>query len=205
MLDFPQLVAECTEGVAPVFLERIVSVESSFNPWAIGVVGGYLARQPANRSEAVATARALHDAGWNFSLGLGQVNRHNLSRYGLDYESVFEPCDNLRVTARIFDECLQRARGALPEERAQKAAFSCYYSGNFTRGLQPEGSEQQSYVDRIMAVSTTQPAVDVTVAAIPVIAAPSKRTPAAPPKAQKSGARLSRPAPHSGVKELRGD
>lgn len=204
MLDFPHLISECTEGVAPAFLERIVSVESSFNPWAIGVVGGYLARQPVTQSEAVATARALHEAGWNFSLGLGQVNRYNLSKYGLDYESVFKPCDNLRVTARIFAECLQRARGVLPEERAQKAAFSCYYSGNFTRGLQPEGVEQRSYVDRIMAVNTTQPAIDAAVA-IPVIATSRNRTPAAPSRSQNAGARLSRPEPQTGVQELRGD
>lgn len=204
MLDFPQLISECTEGVAPAFLERIVSVESSFNPWAIGVVGGYLARQPVTQGEAVATARALHEAGWNFSLGLGQVNRYNLSKYGLDYESVFKPCDNLRVTARIFAECLQRARGALPEEQAQKAAFSCYYSGNFTRGLQPEGVEQRSYVDRIMAVNTTQPAADAAVA-IPVIVTSRNRTSAAPSTSQHAGARLSRPEPQTGVKELRGD
>jgi Transglycosylase SLT domain. len=204
MLDFPQLIAECSDGVAPVILERIVSVESSFNPWAIGVVGGYLARQPANREEAVATARSLHNAGWNFSLGLGQVNRHNLSKYGLDYESVFEPCDNLRVTARIFGECLTRALGSLPEEQAQKAAFSCYYSGNFTRGLRPEGADQQSYVDRIMAVKTTQPSASVAVA-IPVIASPRGSAVSAFREAQSAGGRLSGAEPRHGVKELRGD
>lgn len=202
MMDFPQLIAECTEGVAPVFLERIVSVESSFNPWAIGVVGGYLTRQPLTREEAVATVNALHAGGWNFSLGLGQVNRHNISKYGLDYETAFEPCDNLRATAQIFSECLQRARVSLPEPQAQKAAFSCYYSGNFTRGFQPEGAGQQSYVDRIMAVKTTRTAEDKAAAAIPVIA--TSRHPA-PQNAPVSGGRLSRSQPQTGVKELRGD
>ena len=93
--------------------------------------------------------------------------------------------------------------GRCPKSR-QKAAFSCYYSGNFTRGLQPEGVEQRSYVDRIMAVNTTQPAADAAVA-IPVIATSRNRTPAVPSKPQNAGARLSRPTPQTGVKELRGD
>jgi len=206
MLDFPQLVSECAVEMAPSILERIVSVESSFNPWAIGVVGGRLARQPVNRMEAVATANYLHRAGWNFSLGLGQVNRHNLGKYGLDYNSVFEPCDNLRVTARIFGECLQRARLSLSEEQAQKAAFSCYYSGNFRRGFQPEGRNQQSYVDRIMAVNTTLNTADNTPPPIPVIADSATGSTRSP--ASKSDSRLSRPGKektHSGIKELRGE
>lgn len=210
MLDFPQLIGECAVGVAPSVVERIVSVESAFNPWAIGIVGGRLARQPVSRQEAVATALFLHTAGWNFSLGLGQVNRHNLGKYGLDYESAFEPCDNLRVTARIFGECLLRARQRLPEEKAQKAAFSCYYSGNFSRGFQPEGRSQQSYVDRIMAVETSLSQTDNALTPIPVIADPvgrSKKSPVSQPVNGSDG-RLSRPegrAPHRGVKELRGD
>jgi type IV secretion system protein VirB1 len=52
----------------------LVSVESAFNPWAIGVVGGALVRQPRHRAEAMATAKALQAAGWNFSIGLGQIN-----------------------------------------------------------------------------------------------------------------------------------
>ena len=50
---------------------------------AIGVVGGTLARQPRNIGEALATARALRSAGWNFSVGLGQINVTNFERLGL--------------------------------------------------------------------------------------------------------------------------
>ena len=64
-------------------MHHVVRVESSFNPYAIGVVGGRLARQPANLPEALATVRMLEGRGYNFSLGLAQVNRYNLAKYGL--------------------------------------------------------------------------------------------------------------------------
>ena len=44
-------------------MQHVVQVESSFNPYAIGVVGGRLARQPRNLPEAVATARMLEQRG----------------------------------------------------------------------------------------------------------------------------------------------
>lgn len=90
-MDFAMLADRCAPDVAPQVLERLMKVESSFNPYAIGVVGGRLARQPRYKEEAIATAQHLERAGWNFSLGLGQVNRYNLDKYGLDYETVFDP------------------------------------------------------------------------------------------------------------------
>ena len=38
-------------------MHHVVRVESSGNPYAIGVVGGRLQRQPKNLAEAVATAK----------------------------------------------------------------------------------------------------------------------------------------------------
>lgn len=70
MLDLANLANQCAPDVAPQVLERLMKVESSFNPYAIGVVGGRLVRQPRDKEEAVATARSLHQAGWNFSMGL---------------------------------------------------------------------------------------------------------------------------------------
>ena len=211
MLDFAVLVAQCAPAAAPHVLEGIVRVESSFNPYAIGVVDGRLARQPRNKAEAVATAQALHSAGWNFSMGLGQVNRHNLSKYGLDYEKVFDPCMNIRAAADIFEECFQRAIVSRSERDALLAAFSCYYSGNFQRGFKPEGEAQRSYVDRIVAVmpaATGEYAAPIAVIPLDkekarVVSTEKKRE-----KVQTNGGRLSRPfhgQRQSGVKELRGD
>lgn len=121
----------CAPDVRTETLRRIASIESSFNPYAIGVVGGRLERQPKDAPEALATARMLESQGYDYSLGLIQINRKNFARYGLTPESAFDPCANLRVGGLIFQDCLKRA-GAT--DRALGDALSCYYSGNFTAG-----------------------------------------------------------------------
>jgi len=161
MPDFHALAQQCAPFVHPVTMAAVARVESAFNPYAIGVVGGRLERQPVNMTEALATARALEAAGYNFSLGIGQVNRHNLSRYRLDYQAAFEPCANLRAASLILKDCYDRARGkGLADDSALQAAFSCYYSGNFSTGFRPDFKGQPSYVQKVLdsagGVSTTK-------------------------------------------------
>lgn len=131
----------CTELAVPMeVMQHVVRVESSFNPYAIGVVGGRLVRQPRSLSEAVSTARMLEDKGYNFSLGIAQVNRYNLASYGLDsYERAFEICPNIQAGSRILAECHGRANGDWGK------AFSCYYSGNFSTGF------RHGYVQKVFA------------------------------------------------------
>lgn len=150
MGGFEALAQQCAPAVHPATMAAIVRVESTFNPFAIGVVGGRLQRQPKNAAEAVVTARALEAAGYNFSLGIGQVNRHNLAKYGLDYQTAFEPCVNLKAASLILKECYDRAKANyLDDALALQAAFSCYYSGNFATGFRPDGKGQSSYVQRV--------------------------------------------------------
>lgn len=121
-------------------MQHVVRVESSFNPYAIGIVRGRLARQPRTLGEAVATARMLEQRGYNFSVGLAQVNRYNLARQGLaTYERAFDVCPNLQAGSRILAECHGRAGGSWGR------AFSCYYSGNFTTGY------RHGYVQKVFA------------------------------------------------------
>lgn len=131
----------CPELAVPMeVMQHVVRVESSFNPYAIGVVGARLVRQPRNLGEAVSTARMLEEKGYNFSLGLAQVNRYNLASQGLDsYEKAFEVCPNLQAGSRILAECHGRAGGDWGK------ALSCYYSGNFTRGF------RDGYVQKVFA------------------------------------------------------
>lgn len=131
----------CTDLAVPAeVMQHVVRVESSFNPYAIGVVGGRLARQPQNLPEAVSTARMLEQNGYNFSLGLAQVNRHNLARHGLaEFEKAFEVCPNLKAGSRILAECYQRAGNDWGK------ALSCYYSGNFETGF------RHGYVQKVQA------------------------------------------------------
>lgn len=129
----------CPEmAVSMDVMQHVVQVESSRNPYAIGVVGGRLARQPTRLDEAVATAKMLESNGYNFSLGLGQVNRYNLAKYGLDsYEKAFATCPNLQAASRILAECHSRSGNDWGK------AFSCYYSGNFETGF------RHGYVDKV--------------------------------------------------------
>lgn len=91
-------------------MQHVINVESSSNPYAIGVVGGALVRQPKTLDEALATVRMLEEKGYNFSIGLAQVNRYNLGKYGLDsYEKAFQQCPNLQAGSRILAECYKRS------------------------------------------------------------------------------------------------
>lgn len=140
-------------------MHHVVRVESSYNPYAIGVVGGRLVRQPKNLPEALATVRMLEGRGFNFSIGLAQVNRYNLDKYGLDsYEKAFEPCANLTAGSKILAECYRRAGGDWGK------SFSCYYSGNFSTGYR-HGYVQKIYASirqgRAVEAEPAAPAIEV--------------------------------------------
>lgn len=145
---FNQLAQQCSSGVHPNTLQAVARVESKFNPYAIGVVKGNLKRQPTSLAEAVATTKSLHAKGKNFSMGLMQVNRYNLQAYGLNYETVFDPCKNINAGAKILKDCFDRAGGN--GQTALQKAFSCYYSGNFKFGFKSDFKGQPPYVTKII-------------------------------------------------------
>jgi len=140
---FSMLALACAPLVHASTAHALVSVESSFNPHAIGVVGGVLERQPRNRSEALATAARLQATGWNFSVGLAQINVHNFERLGLTPATAFDPCENLRAMQAVLTECFDRSASDRPNQVALRQALSCYYSGNFVTGF------RQGYVQRV--------------------------------------------------------
>jgi type IV secretion system protein VirB1 len=170
-LDFIALAQQCAPRVSPVTMAAIVRTESGFNPYAIGVVNGRLVRQPASLGEAVATAHALSAAGWNFSVGLAQVNVENWYAYGLTEQRAFDPCRNLAVSAAILQGCFASARRAQPDtgansQSALRASLSCYASGNFSTGY------RTGYVQRVVdnARVAALPSVPVVVPPIVPIA-----------------------------------
>lgn len=166
MLPGMELMGCADLAVPPDVMHHVVHVESAFNPYAIGVVGGRLARQPRTLAEAIATARMLEGRGFNFSLGLAQVNRYNLGRYGLpSYEAAFSACPNLKAGSRILAECRGRSGGDWGK------AFSCYYSGNFETGF------RHGYVRKIFA-SMQAASAPLPPGAVPAIRA----TPGAAPR-----------------------
>lgn len=150
-MDFMALTAGCAPFVHQQTLHALVKVESGFNPFAIGVVRGRLERQPRNVVEAVATAKELERLGYNYSVGLAQVNKHNFRKYGLSIETAFDPCQSLRAGGEILRGCFQSAKGRFSnDQHALRGAFSCYYSGNFQTGFRPDFKGQPSYVDKVV-------------------------------------------------------
>ena len=136
-------------------MSSIVHVESGNNPFAIGVVGDKLQRQPKTLAEATLTAERLQKLGKNFSVGLAQVNLSNFKRTGITNWSVaFDRCSNLTAGAKIFLECHNRSGDDY------RKAISCYYSGNFTTGF------LHGYVQKVTAhmqrsAATTSPDLSV--------------------------------------------
>jgi type IV secretion system protein VirB1 len=140
---FSALAVACAPAVHASTTEALVAIESGFNPHAIGVVGGKLVRQPRNRAEALATAAMLQVQGWNFSVGLAQINVHNSERLGINAALALDPCQNLRAMQTVLGECFDRA-ASRPVQAAIRGALSCYYSGNFRTGF------EHGYVRRVV-------------------------------------------------------
>jgi type IV secretion system protein VirB1 len=196
-LDFITLAQQCAPQVSPFTMAAIVETESGFIPYAIGVVHGRLARQPESEAEAVATAHALAAGGWNFSVGLAQVNRANWPAYGLTEQSAFEPCRNLAAGAAILHGCfeLSQRTQANTEHDAQwalRASLSCYASGNFSTGY------RTGYVQRVIDSARTKlpPSDSVVVpsiAPIPVVPVDSE-VPARPGRSRPARHPVSEPA-----------
>ncbi len=130
-LTLAALIQTCAPMVAPSTMASVITVESGVNPYAIGVVGGRLVRQPQNQAEAVATVEMLEQLGMNYSVGIAQVNKKNFKAYGLTLESAFDPCRNLTAGGRILHACYMNSlRTSQTNEQAHLTrAFSCYYSG----------------------------------------------------------------------------
>lgn len=155
---------QCTQGVNLVTMQQIVRVESGGNPFAIGVVGGRLERQPQSLPEAVATVRNLEQNGFNYSIGISQVNRVHFARLGWKdaIENGFDVCANLKAGAGIFRDCYNgalkagyRSDDGIDASSATRASLSCYYSGNFITG------EKLGYVNRVLGTGAQAAAVPV--------------------------------------------
>ncbi|GMN04467.1 transglycosylase SLT domain-containing protein [Erythrobacter sp. MTPC3] len=141
------LLQACAPNVAPATMNAIIQVESSGDPYRIGVnSGARLSRQPTNRADAIATVRGLQSRGANFDAGLMQINSANMRKYGLTAETVFDPCTNIRVGAAILTDNYARALDAGHPSPLQ-AAVSEYNTGSRSRGL------SNGYVGRVWSAA----------------------------------------------------
>ncbi|WP_176465231.1 MULTISPECIES: lytic transglycosylase domain-containing protein [Pseudomonas] len=180
-MPFSELAAKCAPAVHPQTLKSLIGNESTYNPYAIGVVNGRLERQPQSLREAVATAERLEREGFRFSVGIGQLLVTNMRALGLSYAQAFEPCRNLQAISELMVKNYTKALTANPNpQEALRDSLSMYYSGNPVRGYQPDKEGDLSYVQKVVVgalnPSSTDPIVPAVVAtagdeAIPVSAA----------------------------------
>ena len=148
VIDFESIGPQCAPNVAPATLRAMATVESGFNPYAIGVVGGRLRRQPSTLLEGVATVAALQENKVRFSAGLIQIYVGNWPAYGLDRDSVFDVCKNVRAAGAILTNCYARAVAVDDAPQlALRKAISCYYSNNFITGF------TEGYVQKVVAAA----------------------------------------------------
>ena len=143
-VNFNAAVKQCAKGIDADTFQAVARTESSFNQFAIGVVKGSLKEQPTNLADAVAAVKMLREKGYNFSMGLVQVNKQHMKKFNLTDESIFDICTNLRVGGEILKDCFSRAKG--DEQQRLQQALSCYYSGNFRTGFK----SSDNYVKRVV-------------------------------------------------------
>ncbi|ECZ6618848.1 lytic transglycosylase domain-containing protein [Salmonella enterica] len=156
MLSTPAFLAvamQCAATIHPSTSLDVARVESGFNPYAIAEIvpkperkpgdKGFITHIPKSKEDAVSITNQIEAKGRRYSVGLMQITSTNFKRYGVTAADLFNPCTNLSVFEKIITDCYQRG-GTL------KRALSCYYSGNFTTGQQPEAAfSRTSYVQRI--------------------------------------------------------
>ncbi|XQS17084.1 lytic transglycosylase domain-containing protein [Citrobacter telavivensis] len=158
---FLAAVMQCAATIPPSTAFDVAKVESSFNPYAVAEIvpkkekkpgsKGVISHQPTSKQAAVNIIKQVVEKGRRYSVGLMQITSTNFRHYGVTAHDLLDPCTNLSVFERILTDCYQRG-GTL------KRALSCYYSGNFDTGQQPESAfNQTSYIQRIgFAVPSTR-------------------------------------------------
>ena len=150
---FLAVAMQCAATVHPSTSLDVARVESGYNPYAIAEIvpkperkpgdKGFITHMPKSKEDAVSITNQIEAKGRRYSVGLMQITSTNFPQFGVSAESMFNPCDNMTVAAKIITDCYQRG-GTL------QRALSCYYSGNFETGQRPESAfGNTSYVQRI--------------------------------------------------------
>ncbi len=205
MIDLPP---DCQAALLEPLMQQIYQVESEFNPFAIGVVGARLVRQPKNLDEAVATVDYLSKLGRNFSIGQGQVNKYHFVRLGWDsdIEAGFDVCKNVVAAYEIFKECqswaLDSGFNVTQEYSVTNAALSCYYSGNLSAGK--TNPDVKRYINKVISATPKNP-VNVDSASLVIPLAGSEKGKENSVNAGQTGVRVKVVKPQSASMLLSGN
>lgn len=145
-IDLPLYIKHCAPNVAVNTMVAIVKTESNGNTLALGLNNGKkLKFQPRNYEQAVAWIIYLDKHGYNFDVGLGQINIRNIKKYGYKAIDMLEPCKNLNLASLILKK---NFTGALltstTSKEALHKAISAYNTGNYHSGF------SNGYVQRVL-------------------------------------------------------
>lgn len=141
-MDLFALYQECAPRVHPETMAHIVQHESRGNPWALNVNG--VGTIDVKGAAAIEAAQNYLIQGYTVDVGLGQINSENFSWLGLDLQTAFDPCTNIKAAATVLTE---NYLNALPNHDTAKAAMdealSRYNTGDAKRGL------KNGYVEKV--------------------------------------------------------
>jgi type IV secretion system protein VirB1 len=145
-LALAAFVRHCAPTVAPSTMVAIVQVESGGDPLAIGDNTTRRSYYPRDRATAEALARRLLNAGHLLDLGIAQIDSMNFDGFGVNVHSIFDPCINLRVGARILSgDYAVAARRYGNGQVALRHAIGMYNTGRLDAGAR--------YVTRVLAAA----------------------------------------------------
>lgn len=129
------LIAHCAPNVAPATMTAIVKVESGGNSLAIGDNTAGRSYYPRDRASAESLARQLLEAGHSLDAGIAQINSMNFAGFGATVYTIFDPCVNLNIGARILsDDYAFAARRYRDAQVALRHAIGMYNTGRINAG-----------------------------------------------------------------------
>jgi len=116
-------------------MAAVIAVESGGNPYAIHDNTTAVSYAPPTLGEAIGIGELLVDRGHSVDLGIAQINSGNMAHYRIGVASLFNPCVNVNVGARILRDAWRSAigrYGSAPEVRPRVvfAAAQGYNSGS---------------------------------------------------------------------------
>jgi type IV secretion system protein VirB1 len=145
-LALAALMAHCAPTVAPSTMTAIVQVESGGDPLAIGDNTTRRSCYPHDRASAESLARRLLDAGHLLDVGIAQIDSMNFAGYGVTAHTIFDPCTNLNVGARILSgDYAFAARRYGDGQVALRHAIGMYNTGRLNAGAR--------YIARVVAAA----------------------------------------------------
>lgn len=147
--SFAEIVHRCAPKVNATTMTYLVHFESRGNQFAVHVNHGFrLPRQPVTLAEARSTVSWLYAKGYNFDVGLLQVNSANFKNMGLTPTDLLDPCTNVRSGAKVLVDCYTLAASRYGAgQDGLKHALSCYNTGSLTAGL------SNGYVDGLLTLA----------------------------------------------------